>query len=107
MIPKPAERDFLIAVMTGSRKMGLEALRALTNFRINREIGVMNAYNRSVADGSLNEYFDLLGHRKETFEVPDPVEINLTTVAQVRSIEEAKIEARANEEAARRAAGNQ
>ena len=102
----PAERNFLIAVMTGSRKMGLEALRALTLFRINREIGVMNAYNESVADGSLNEYFDL-GYKKETFEVPDLKEINLTTVAQVRSIEEAKIEARANEEAARRAAGNQ
>ena len=80
----PAERDFLIAVMTGSRKMGLEALRALTNFRINREIGVMNAYNQSVADGSLDEYF-ALGYKKEKFEVPDPVEINLSTVAQVRS----------------------
>jgi len=80
----PAERKFLIEVMTGSRKMGIEALKAMTQFRINREIGVMNAYNAAAADGSLDEYF-ALGYKKETFEVPDPVEINLSTVAQVRS----------------------
>tara|TARA_R110000765_G_scaffold208938_1_gene314038 strand:+ start:797 stop:2725 length:1929 start_codon:yes stop_codon:yes gene_type:complete len=99
----PAERDFLISVMTGSRKMGKEALMALTQFRINREIDIMNSYNQSVADGSLDDYFDL-GYTKETFEVPDREEINLTTVAQVRSIEEAKIEARIAEEIAKREA---
>ena len=102
----PAERKFLIEVMTGSRKMGIEALKAMTQFRINREIGVMNAYNQSVADGSLDEYFDL-GYKKETLEVPDPVEINLSTVAQVRTLEEAQIQAEIDAAAAARAAGNQ
>ena len=86
--------------------MDLEALRALTNFRKIREIKAIQGYNAAVADGSLDEYFDL-GYTKTLLDVPEMPIIELTTVAQVQTLEEAQIEARANEEAARRAAGNQ
>ena len=101
----PAERDFLIQVMTGSRTMDLEALRALTNFRKIREIKAIQAYNSAVAEGSLDEYFDL-GYTKTLLDVPEMPIIELTTVAQVQTLEEAQIQAEIDAAAAARAAGN-
>jgi len=88
----PAERDFLIEVMTGSRKMGIEALRAMTNFRKIRAIKMMIAYNAAVEDGSLDEYFEGSGLPKKLYDIPEMPEIVLTSVAEVRTIEEAKAE---------------
>ena len=83
----PAERDFLIQVMTGSRTMDIEALRALTNFRKIREIKAMQGYNAAVADGSLDEYFDL-GHTKKLLDIPEMPIIELSDVASIRTQEE-------------------
>ncbi len=85
----PAERDFLIQVMTGSRTMDREALAALTNFRKIREVKMMKRYNEAIDSGRLAEYSDL-GYTVEKLEVPEMPVIKLTTVEDVRSIEEAQ-----------------
>ncbi len=81
----PAERDFLIQVMTGSRELDAEALKALTNFRKIREIKMMERYNDAVDSGRLDDYFVEVGYPRKKFEIPEIPVIELSTVAQVRS----------------------
>ena len=83
----PAERDFLIQVMTGSRELDAEALKALTNFRKIREIKMMQRYNDAVDSGRLDDYF-AVGYPRKKFEIPEMPVIELSTVAQVRSEED-------------------
>jgi len=99
----PAERDFLIQVMTGSRTMDREALAALTTFRKIREVKMMKRYNEAVDSGRLAEY-GKLGYTVERLEVPEMPVVKLTTVEEVRSIEEAQQQQAIDDAAAARAA---
>ena len=54
-IDTPAERDFLIKVMTGERKMTPEALRRMTLYRRKYSRKVIEDYNARLKDG----YYDL------------------------------------------------
>tara|TARA_R110001606_G_C14989362_1_gene605564 strand:- start:209 stop:598 length:390 start_codon:yes stop_codon:yes gene_type:complete len=51
----PAERDFLISVMTGLPNMTLDTLKYMTKFRLQMYIDGMEKYNEKFDSG----YFDL------------------------------------------------
>jgi len=55
----PAERDFLIAVMTGTRTMDEDAIRRLTRLRREIALEAVNKYNEKVRNGSLDSYIML------------------------------------------------
>lgn len=82
----PAERDFLIEVMTGSRKLDREALKAMTQFRKIREIKALTRYNAAVESGQLDEYFEL-GYPRITYEIPEMPVIDLSPIARMNTKE--------------------
>ena len=82
----PAERDFLIQVMTGSRKLDAEALKAMTQFRQIREIKMMESYNEAVKSGAMDEYFDL-GYERKLYEIPEMPVIDLSPIARMNTEE--------------------
>ena len=82
----PAERDFLIQVMTGSRKLDAEALKAMTQFRKIREIKMMENYNEAVNSGAMDEYFDL-GYERKLYEIPEMPVIDLSPIARMNTEE--------------------
>lgn len=55
-IDTPAERDFLIKVMTGERKMTPEALHRMTLYRRKYSRMVIEAYNKALKDGYYDDY---------------------------------------------------
>ena len=55
-IDTPAERDFLIKVMTGERKMTPEALRRMTLYRRKYSRMVIEDYNNRLKDGYYKLY---------------------------------------------------
>jgi hypothetical protein len=82
----PAERDFLIEVMTGSRKLDAEALKAMTQFRKIREIKMMEMYNSAVESGAMDEYF-ALGNERKLYEIPEMPVIDLSPIARMNTEE--------------------
>jgi hypothetical protein len=82
----PAERDFLIQVMTGSRKLDKAALKAMTQFRQIREIKMMEGYNEAVNSGAMDEYFDL-GYERKLYEIPEMPVIDLSPIARMNTEE--------------------
>ena len=55
-IDTPAERDFLIKVMTGERKMTPEALRRMTLYRRKYSRMVIDEYNKRLKAGYYSDY---------------------------------------------------
>jgi hypothetical protein len=57
----PAEREFLISVMTGRKEMTPDAIRELTDLRRRLNYNIINEYNDRLADGNLDRYQDERG----------------------------------------------
>ena len=57
-IDTPAERDYLIKVLTGDISMTKDTLLNLTRFRLDRELSPINTYNRYLEDGRFKRYED-------------------------------------------------
>jgi len=55
----PAERDFLISVMTGTRTMDAGAIKRLTRLRQEIAIEAIQKYNEKIENGSLDNYIML------------------------------------------------
>ena len=55
----PAERDFLISVMTGARTMDKEAIMRLTRLRQEIATDAIQKWNKKVQNGSLDNYIIL------------------------------------------------
>ena len=52
----PAERDFLISVMTGDIKMQRESLRTMTEYRRELSMNILDKYNKQLKTGGLDRY---------------------------------------------------
>jgi hypothetical protein len=69
----PAERDFLLNVMTGTRQLDNETLREMTKLRAKVLENNLDAINERINSGDLDWYFELqapYGVRKRPFERP-------------------------------------
>ena len=68
-----AERDFLLSVMTGTRKLDNETLREMTKLRAKVLENNLDSINERINSGDLDWYFELqapYGVRKRPFERP-------------------------------------
>ena len=61
----PAERDFLISVMTGTRTMDKEAIKRLTRLRQEIAAEAVDKYNEKINNGSLDNYIILNRNLKD------------------------------------------
>jgi hypothetical protein len=69
----PSERDFLLDVMTGTRKLDNETLREMTKLRAKVLENNLDSINERINSGDLDWYFELqapYGVRKRPFEKP-------------------------------------
>tara|TARA_R110000765_G_scaffold243_2_gene655 strand:+ start:150 stop:1541 length:1392 start_codon:yes stop_codon:yes gene_type:complete len=57
----PAEREFLMSVITGSTELTRETLLRMTKFRIDAAKASVERYNSKLAKGQYNQYEDTLG----------------------------------------------
>jgi hypothetical protein len=73
----PAERTFLLEVMTGKRSMTRETLLEMANYRRKREVYNLNKYNNRVDTGDLDAFFKYGKLKKKTFEMPTLESIEL------------------------------
>ena len=73
----PAERTFLLEVMTGKRSMTRETLLEMANYRRKREVYNLNKYNNRVDTGDLDSFFKYGKLKKKTFEMPPLESIEL------------------------------
>jgi len=64
----PAERDFMIAVLTGTKKFELATLQELTDLAIKEEENIINEYNKRVDRGTMDRFFTESGLPKERIE---------------------------------------
>jgi len=67
----PAEREFLIGVMTGDIPLDKKTLLRMTNDRMDREVSTIKNWNKRVDNGELDRYFKDLGIAKQKIDVPE------------------------------------
>ena len=84
----PAERDFLIQVMTGTKEMTPEALRKMTEIRRNYFASVINDYNTKVNEGYYN-YYNKHIRKTPIYEIPEMPQVVVPQVANTVSIDRA------------------
>ena len=85
-IDTPAERDFLIQVMTGRKEMTPQALRMMTTIRRKYYATVIQDYNNRVNDGYYN-YYNKHIRKTPTYKIPEMPQIVVPQVADTVSIE--------------------
>ena len=66
----PAERDFLIKVMTGKITMNKATLERMTDIRLNIAKRSVEKWNKRVESGELDEYFKMTKSKKQTITLP-------------------------------------
>jgi len=69
-IDTPAERDFLLSVITGTRDLNADTLRRMTEFRLNAALRSINAFNNAVNDGSLDQYQNITKRKLKPLSLP-------------------------------------
>jgi polyisoprenoid-binding protein YceI len=69
----PAEREFLISVMTGAIPMTKETLLRMTKDRRDKEIRSIKSWNDRVERGELDRYFEAQGVGRQTVSIPEIV----------------------------------
>jgi hypothetical protein len=67
----PAERDFLIKVMTGAITMNRDTIIRMTEIRRNVAKRAVDQYNERVDSGELDKYFEAAGRNKRRLELPE------------------------------------
>ena len=75
----PAERDFLISVMTGTRQMDAGAIKRLTRLRQEIAAEAVDKYNEKINNGSLDNYIILNRNLKD-----DGSDVFKTKLAQAK-----------------------
>ena len=74
----PAERDFLLQVVTGKRTLNRDSLKRITQFRKAAALRSIGDYNDALDSGELDEYQKTLGrtfNRMETPQLPNNANI--------------------------------
>jgi len=87
-IDTPAERDFLIQVMTGRKEMTPEALRMMTTIRRKYYATVIQDYNNRVNDGYY-AYYNKHIRKTPIYEIPEIPQVVVPQVANTVSIDRA------------------
>ena len=59
----PAERDFILSVITGQRSLSRDTLRRMTEFRRDAAIRQVNDFNGRLAGGEFNQYQNTTGRQ--------------------------------------------
>jgi hypothetical protein len=72
----PAEREFMVAVLTGSIALSKDTLLEMANIRRNLEVRAVEKYNNLVESGELDPFFEARNRKKKTIEIPSLVPIN-------------------------------
>jgi len=86
----PAERDFLIAVMTGTIKMTPETIYQMTLYRRKYAEAIINEYNKRVESGYFANYQEN-ARKLELYTIPDMPQVQIKTVDQIITPERADI----------------
>jgi hypothetical protein len=71
-----AEKDFMVAVLTGSIALNKDTLLKMADIRRNLEIRGVERYNDLVTSGELDAFFAARNRKKKTIEIPSLVPIN-------------------------------
>jgi hypothetical protein len=71
-----AEKDFMVAVLTGSIALNKDTLLKMADIRRNLEIRGLQRYNDLVKSGELDPFFEARNRKKRTIEIPSLVPIN-------------------------------
>jgi hypothetical protein len=71
-----AEKDFMVAVLTGSIALNKDTLLKMADIRRNLEIRGVERYNDLVTSGELDAFFEARNRKKKTIEIPSLVPIN-------------------------------
>ena len=72
----PAEREFMVAVLTGSTALNKDTLLEMANIRRNLEVRAIQRYNDLVESGEFDAFFEARKRKKRTVEIPSLVPIN-------------------------------
>jgi hypothetical protein len=59
----PAERDFILSVITGQRTLSRDTLRRMTEFRRDAALRQVNDFNGRLAGGEFNQYQSITGRK--------------------------------------------
>jgi hypothetical protein len=65
----PAEREFLLSVVTGTRALDKETLRRMTQFRLDAVRSSAEAYNDRIKNGELEQYQRITGRQLKPVEL--------------------------------------
>jgi hypothetical protein len=65
----PAEREFLLSVVTGTRALDKETLRRMTQFRLDAVRSSAEAYNDRIENGELEQYQRITGRQLKPVEL--------------------------------------
>jgi hypothetical protein len=65
----PAEREFLLSVVTGTRALDKETLRRMTQFRLDAVRSSAEAYNDKIENGELEQYQRITGRQLKPIEI--------------------------------------
>jgi hypothetical protein len=71
----PAEREFMVAVLTGSTALNKDTLLEMANIRRNLEVRAIQRYNDLVESGEFDAFFEARKRKKRTVEIPSLVPI--------------------------------
>lgn len=66
----PAERDFILSVITGQRSLSLDTLRRMTEFRRDAALRQVGDYNQRLSSGEFDQYQSTTGRKLKPIEVP-------------------------------------
>jgi hypothetical protein len=72
----PAERQFMVAVLTGDKALNKDTLLEMANIRRKLEIRAIERYNKLVESGEFDAFFEARKRKKRTVEIPPLVPIN-------------------------------
>lgn len=84
----PAEREFLISVMTGDITMTSDAIRKITSIRRKYAEQAIKQYNSKVERGDYDLLNKEFGNRYKPIEIPEAPEITYVGAPQVGTIQE-------------------
>jgi hypothetical protein len=76
----PAEKNFLLEVMTGKIELNRDTLIKMTTDRFDNEVRAIDKYNKSVDKKELDDYFRVMRIQKEKIPVPTMAEIKPASV---------------------------
>jgi hypothetical protein len=65
----PAERDFILSVITGQRTLSRDTLRRMTEFRRDAALRQVNDFNGRLAGGEFNQYQSITGRTLEPIKI--------------------------------------